>query len=174
MAWTPPRTWVPGEFVTASMMNTHVRDELLFLYANSKIASYPTTLADVNNTVTQTDVLHFTVPGSLWNSGEVIKVEFAALAKNNKGSTGFVTFKVNVGGGAQVTLRLQGGTSGSVANFNNDATEYKTIFRFFLRRVGNDVWISNREYNFITDTVGNFNTANRPILADMQIDGVST
>lgn len=31
MAWTPPRTWSPGEFVTALMMNTHVRDNLLLL-----------------------------------------------------------------------------------------------------------------------------------------------
>lgn len=26
LTWTTPRTWVPGELVTASMMNTHVRD----------------------------------------------------------------------------------------------------------------------------------------------------
>lgn len=28
MAWTTPRTWVAGETVTASLMNTHVRDNL--------------------------------------------------------------------------------------------------------------------------------------------------
>lgn len=28
MAWTTPRTWVAGEVVTASIMNTHVRDNL--------------------------------------------------------------------------------------------------------------------------------------------------
>lgn len=28
MAWTVPRTYVPGELVTASMLNTHVRDNL--------------------------------------------------------------------------------------------------------------------------------------------------
>jgi hypothetical protein len=28
MAWTTPRTWNPGETVTASLMNTHVRDQL--------------------------------------------------------------------------------------------------------------------------------------------------
>lgn len=28
MAWTAPRTWVTGELVTASIMNTHVRDNL--------------------------------------------------------------------------------------------------------------------------------------------------
>lgn len=31
MAWTTPRTWVAGELVTASMMNTHVRDNMNFL-----------------------------------------------------------------------------------------------------------------------------------------------
>ena len=29
MAWTQPRTWVAGELVTAAIMNTHVRDQLL-------------------------------------------------------------------------------------------------------------------------------------------------
>jgi hypothetical protein len=29
MAWTAPRTWVDGETVTASIMNAHVRDNLL-------------------------------------------------------------------------------------------------------------------------------------------------
>lgn len=28
MAWTAPRTWTPGETVTASLMNAHVRDNL--------------------------------------------------------------------------------------------------------------------------------------------------
>lgn len=31
MAWTAPRTWVVGEVVTASIMNTHVRDNLTAL-----------------------------------------------------------------------------------------------------------------------------------------------
>jgi len=31
MSWTTPRTWTPGETVTASIMNTHVRDNLIDL-----------------------------------------------------------------------------------------------------------------------------------------------
>ncbi|GAA1790242.1 hypothetical protein GCM10009795_039930 [Nocardioides hankookensis] len=31
MAWTAPRTWVAGEIVSASMLNTHLRDNLLAL-----------------------------------------------------------------------------------------------------------------------------------------------
>src|SRR5215831_39975 len=34
MAWTTPRTWVPGELVTASMFNTHIRDNEAALYAS--------------------------------------------------------------------------------------------------------------------------------------------
>jgi hypothetical protein len=174
MAWTSPRTWIPGEFVTASMLNTHLRDNLLFLFGGSKLASYTATKADVNNTVTETDVCHFTVPGGAWSDGDVVKCEIACLAKNNKGTTGLVTFKVNVGAGAQVQLRQGAGASGTVSNFNNDATEYRVIFRFFCRRVGSDVWIADRDYDFITDTVGNVHAINNPFLRDMAICGVST
>lgn len=33
MTWTSPRTWVAGEKPTAATMNTHIRDNLLELYA---------------------------------------------------------------------------------------------------------------------------------------------
>ena len=31
MAWTAPRTWVVGELVTAAIMNTHIRDNQIYL-----------------------------------------------------------------------------------------------------------------------------------------------
>ncbi len=31
MAWTAPRTWTPNEVVTAAIMNTHVKDNLIDL-----------------------------------------------------------------------------------------------------------------------------------------------
>lgn len=31
MAWTAPRTWTTGELVTAAIMNTHIRDNQLYL-----------------------------------------------------------------------------------------------------------------------------------------------
>ena len=34
MAWTTPRTWSAGELVTASMMNTHIRDNQIYLFDN--------------------------------------------------------------------------------------------------------------------------------------------
>lgn len=41
MAWTPPRSWTPGEFVTALMLDTQVRDNLLALYAMVSGAGNP-------------------------------------------------------------------------------------------------------------------------------------
>jgi hypothetical protein len=40
MAWTNPRTWTPGELVTALMMNQHVRDNLNYLKTTVD-GSYP-------------------------------------------------------------------------------------------------------------------------------------
>ena len=39
MAWTTPKTWALGELVDESDLNTHVRDNLLFLKSNPVIAS---------------------------------------------------------------------------------------------------------------------------------------
>lgn len=39
-AWTTPRTWTTGEVVTASMMNTHVRDNLNYLNLAVNNAQY--------------------------------------------------------------------------------------------------------------------------------------
>lgn len=39
MAWTPPKTWIPGETVDAAGMNLHVKANLDWLYANAPRAS---------------------------------------------------------------------------------------------------------------------------------------
>ncbi|RMF81298.1 MAG: hypothetical protein D6737_05470 [Chloroflexi bacterium] len=58
--WSPPRTWVTGELVTADILNTHIRDNLDFLKdpptalaTLDEIANYTTTsttFVDVDNT----------------------------------------------------------------------------------------------------------------------------
>jgi hypothetical protein len=39
MPWTTPRTWSPGELVTADMLNDHLRDNLLYLYDRLSIGA---------------------------------------------------------------------------------------------------------------------------------------
>ncbi len=66
MAWTAPRTWVTGEQVTAALMNTHVKDNLLaiggtFVYKASDES------VNNSNTVQDDDDLKFTVgTNELW------------------------------------------------------------------------------------------------------------
>lgn len=47
MAWTAPRTWVTGELVTAAYMNTHVRDEFLYIYPDAAWANRTPTLTNI-------------------------------------------------------------------------------------------------------------------------------
>lgn len=48
MAWTTPRTWADAETVTASIMNTHVRDNLDYLYDPGDWATYTPTIANLS------------------------------------------------------------------------------------------------------------------------------
>lgn len=45
MAWTTPRTWTTGELVTASIMNTHVRDDLAYLHGDSSTIALSNSLS---------------------------------------------------------------------------------------------------------------------------------
>jgi hypothetical protein len=56
MPWTPPRDWTDGETVNAAIMDTHVKDNLLWLYAwlTATFSSYsvtPTNLSLGNGTL---------------------------------------------------------------------------------------------------------------------------
>lgn len=96
---------------------------------------YAATLANVENTVTETTILSFTVPANDWANGDTIFIFMASLNKNNKGSSGVPVVRVNVGAGGQVQIFN--------STYGNNAAEYKAIgFACALTRVGSDVWIS--------------------------------
>lgn len=40
-AWSAPRTWVAGEVLTASLLNTHLRDQLLYLGGTDRRTTSP-------------------------------------------------------------------------------------------------------------------------------------
>jgi hypothetical protein len=56
MVWTPPRTWATGELVTASIANTHWRDEFLAL---SQARGFLFVIGDVNGGVINTGLKGF-------------------------------------------------------------------------------------------------------------------
>ena len=51
MAWTAPRTWVSSEVVTASHMNTHIRDNFLETAAATAAAANDLVIADGANSM---------------------------------------------------------------------------------------------------------------------------
>ena len=51
MAWTTPRTWVTSEVVTASLLNTHVRDNLKETSAATAVAAGDIVYADGANSM---------------------------------------------------------------------------------------------------------------------------
>lgn len=64
MAWTTPRTWPANENTTAAVFNTHVRDNLLYLYEHIVIGNLSITPSAPNTPTTQAVVFPFTLPGT--------------------------------------------------------------------------------------------------------------
>lgn len=139
------------------------------------VFAYAATVADVQNTVAETDACHFTVPANAWGDGELIKVEVRALFKQNSGTNRTAIFKVNVGAGAQVQLLFAGGGAAGTGLFSGDsATEFKIVFPVYLRRVGSTVWINHWENPFITAGDSTIIAANTFSALQQPIDGTST
>jgi hypothetical protein len=51
MAWTAPRTWVAGETHTAAQHNTHVRDNVLYLYESRRAGAVSSAGAVTNGSL---------------------------------------------------------------------------------------------------------------------------
>lgn len=109
MAWTTPRTWVTGELVTASILNTHVRDDLSYL------KNAPT----FDGAVTVTGTLQ-------WGGGAAISSSSnIALLSAVNAFTGFGTHSFSAGGVGGNIIALRNSTAGvgnySAFQFGNDA-----------------------------------------------------
>jgi hypothetical protein len=52
MAWSTPRTYVTGELITAAILNTHIRDQLTYLYGARGVATMHFTSSNVSNVLT--------------------------------------------------------------------------------------------------------------------------
>lgn len=101
MAWTDPRTWVAGEFVTASLLNTHLRDNL------NALKSPPTQVQNVNDTAdysttstTFVDVDATDVKCTITTAGGRVMVGFCGMVRfdNNAASPHRGYFDLDVDG----------------------------------------------------------------------------
>lgn len=99
MAWTAPRTWVTGETVTAAMMNTDVRDNMLIVGART--LGYAQVTADQTGITAETDLTGLSVTVSV-GSGRRIRATASVLITGTVASDEFI---VNIKEGATVLQR---------------------------------------------------------------------
>ncbi|GHH87798.1 hypothetical protein [Streptomyces capitiformicae] len=102
-----PRTWVAGEMVPASTMNTEIRDQFQAL-RNATTASATTTVA---NTTTETVVGVYSIPASQAAAGSIYRV--AVLGNISFLASAQLTWRVRLGGVSGSLLATLGPTTAS-------------------------------------------------------------
>jgi hypothetical protein len=98
MAWTTPRTWVTGEVLTASIFNTHVRDQILdldarektsFLFDDTQVDQTQTAAVPLLEPTPHEVLVAYTIPANTFeNDGDtihfVVSGTFAANANQKR------------------------------------------------------------------------------------------
>jgi hypothetical protein len=106
--WTTPRTWTAGELVTASIMNTHVRDNLDWLKT-------PIAAIDLASSVSTTSASLTDVTGSsvtFTSTGGGFDVFWMGVFSVNGVAT--VTFALDIDGATEFSFNLVTSTSGQL------------------------------------------------------------
>lgn len=130
-SWTTPRTWSTGELVTASIMNTHVRDNLnalkspaYFLCEIDEGADYTIAATTTFTAIDGTDLTAtVTCGGGNWLVG------FSGVAFYSSGAATKSFFTVAVDGTVYTTLGNDGIMMGAVATATHSYTSFTTILR---------------------------------------------
>ena len=109
MAWTTPRTWVAGETVTDTIMNTHVRDNLAYL-GTGIIRLDVNTTAVGNVGAGADDLMTYTLPAStLGVDGMGVRITAWGYTANNANAK---TLGLYFGATAFSSATLTTGTAG--------------------------------------------------------------
>ena len=112
MSWTAPRTWVYNELVDETDMNTHVRDNLLFLKSTPEIGrATSTAVASTTNGVALTvlTISSLAIPADV---GAVYVEVWAALyGHTTLGTTGWSQVRIEE---ATAGLLRRGGNNGNI------------------------------------------------------------
>ena len=125
MAWTTPRTWVASELVTATLLNTHLRDNLVALknppsdnYELDEVSDYQT--SSTSFTAVDSDNLTLAITT---NGGDVM-CHFHGVVYPGLGATTRVYFNLEVD---DVLLVANDGICGYETNSADGANDDDTI-----------------------------------------------
>ena len=108
-----PRTWVAGEVVTATLVNSELRDQFQAL-RNAVNSSASTTVA---NTTTETVVAVYSIPAAQAAAGSVYRV--TAVGNISFLASAQVTWRARIGGVAGTLLAQMGATAASATPQTN-------------------------------------------------------
>lgn len=127
MSWVTPRTWTPGETVTAALMNAHLRDELNVLktsiddtgYLRPLIKGFGYSAGQSNGATTGSDVqltsFDTTIPaGCLAQPGDALIVEGVIAVASNANAK---ALKLQIASGTLVTVWSSSVSGGGTAAF---------------------------------------------------------
>ncbi len=161
MAWTTPRTWAPGETVTAALMNAQLRDNLNLLKTRvdaagllrTRVAGTNETFANIN--AGETDGYSFSCPaGFLASVGDCLEVS-ATFGTAANGST--KTLKIYFGANS-VTLYTGAGSGISGALIFNIVYVTSAAVRIQGALISATAGVSAIVINDIVCTPANANT----------------
>jgi hypothetical protein len=82
MAWTAPRTWVTGEIVTAALLNTHLRDNLVDLDRRTSPSEGYVGTIETTTSTTYTDLATAgpAVTQTIGSTGKALVALYAAMS----------------------------------------------------------------------------------------------
>lgn len=134
MAWSAPRTWVTGETLTSTLLNTHVRDQFLAVGGPLGTAYVPATAT--SDLAAPTAWAHYLTPTASGNAIRSIAAPANAgqrlVLRNNTAFTVSLLHLTAGGSGAQIYLRSQATVTlaqGEVIELYYDGTQWAEIDR---------------------------------------------
>lgn len=130
MSWTAPRTWVAGETVTAAIMNTHVRDNLLAIAPPPMFFGWQNTGQNLTTSVTTAVALDSEVQDSDGGHDTVTNnSRYTAPKTGWYHCSGSVSFPINGTGRRIVVFRVNGvsGSAGPQAELPPSASTVTTV-----------------------------------------------
>ena len=95
MGWTAPRTWLVGEVVTAGVMNTHIRDNLIDLNSRATMVSNTLVTAQTRSVTTFGDLATVGPSVTLVTHTLVEVMLSVAVEQNTDSSGGLMSFAVS-------------------------------------------------------------------------------
>lgn len=125
MAWTSPRNWNASELVTAALLNTHLKDNLLYLYQGGGASSVYGAWNSWTPTITGYTTVTLTATGSYIQVGKTV-IARGAYTLNTVTTLGTATIAISLPVTASSTNMNAGITMIGQCQYRTNAGQFVT------------------------------------------------